>query len=279
MYDSYLQVNNRLLLEDDSSGFTDADAEAYYNALVVANGGDIDAMTLYGISLDALKSAIDDDFINNKADGVFSKLVHYWPYIGGTAATHAVDAITLDSLMTFVGAPIHGANGVTLNGTTQYINPNNNPNVDAFKDDNHLMQLYIGTDTSYAAGCRDGVTSKSLWMAESGGNKLTDNTNAGSIRINVPNVVKNKVMISTRINVNRVDLYLDGLSIGNSTANNGAGSMSTRPTYFGARNLDGVADVYSLGDIRSSSVGLGLIASEALGFTDNIKALQTALGR
>lgn len=109
------------------SGFvwTNVEAEAYYNAVTIANGGDIDTITLYGQTLDDTKQAIDDRVTSLKSVGVFTKLVHDYPFFGGTADTHAINAVNATSTLLYFGSPTHSKLGMLTNGANQYASLNN----------------------------------------------------------------------------------------------------------------------------------------------------------
>jgi hypothetical protein len=87
-----IAISNSIGARDNtaSGGFVwvNSEAEAYYNAVTVANGGDVDTVALYGQTLDDTKQAIDTRVTDLKTAGVFTKLVRDYPFFGGTADTH-----------------------------------------------------------------------------------------------------------------------------------------------------------------------------------------------
>ena len=250
-------------------------AQGYYDYLNTVNGGQVDYNSLYSVSNDQALSNFDTHFSSIRAFGYLNELNHYFPYFGGTAATHSVCAIDLAQELLFVNSPVHSANGVTLNGTTQYIDPQNTPSNDADQDSAHLMELFIGSGT-HGFGCRD--TSPSMWGSATATNKICD-LNSAANRINVSNSATNNPFIISRTTDSRVDLYYDGTSIGNDTTFTAVALPTNYSTTFGARNLEGTIGLYANGDIRSSSIGTGLTAAQASHFNSQIKALQTAFGR
>ena len=109
----------RLVPGDLLSGLTNPTAiNYYYNALVVANGGnDIDSATLYGVPLLTFQTAINTAFDDLDAAGLSSKIKRWTPRIGNTAATQAINAInpgTYDG--TFSGGVVHTADGSVYDG-------------------------------------------------------------------------------------------------------------------------------------------------------------------
>ena len=98
--------------------FVNAQAQAYWNALTVANGGiEVDG-ALYGISTCQLKQAIDTWFIDiTTAGGAFAAV---YPYIGGTAATQAVNAVNPGTFnLLFIGGT-HTSLGTSFDGLSEF---------------------------------------------------------------------------------------------------------------------------------------------------------------
>lgn len=268
--------NGLSALDEDGFSFGDSDANNYYNALVTANGGDIDSQTLYSISLDTFKTAINTLFISLKADGTYSELVHFYPIAGGTANTHSVCAIDAAEELTYVGSPTHGADGITLNGTTQYIDSGNTPENDVGSHDNHLMQLFDTVDTNYGFGSRNASNEAFLFIMV-GTNKIMDNTSSG-VRLTVADSVLDKVNIITRVSNVDGQIYVDGSSIGTVTTA-ASDDPPSASTWFGAWNNNGSPSAYGAGDVRSASIGTGLSSSQASTLTNAVTAFNTSLGR
>jgi len=100
--------------------FVNIQAQAYWNALTAANGGlEVDG-ALYGISTCQLKQAIDTWFIDiTIAGGAF---VAVYPYIGGTAATQAVNAVNPGTFnLLFIGGT-HTSLGTSFDGLSEFAN-------------------------------------------------------------------------------------------------------------------------------------------------------------
>ena len=254
----------------------DADAQAYYDALNTENGGQVDYNTLYGISNSAALTAFSNFAAGCKTDGVYSLLTHLWPMFGGTAATHAVCFIDAASELTYTGLPTHSASGVTLNGTTQYINCNNDPSVDTAALDNHLMMWFDTVDTVYGFGSRN-ASDESLVYIQNGANALGDDTDAAN-RLTAANSNLDEVNMLTRVSLTDLQIYVDGSSIGTQTAIN-TGSLPTAETTLGAWNNNGSPVAYGAGDVKAGSIGDGMTATQAANFTTRLKTLNTTFGR
>lgn len=87
----------------------DPDAAAFL-ADVIATGGTVDA---------TISAATDTLYTELKSEGLYNK-IHFYPFIGGTAASHALygdrsSGTTYD--ITWVGGVTHGISGSTGNGT------------------------------------------------------------------------------------------------------------------------------------------------------------------
>lgn len=273
------QIGNYIIRGATGFTWSDADAEGYYDSLAVANGGDIDASLLYSIPLDDLKSLIDDSFINLKADGVYSSLGHWYPIIGGTAATHAISAISTLSELTFVGSPTHGASGVTTNGSTQHIDTGTNPaTFSASRYDGHISfwnkNIVNGLN---AAGSRT-TSAVSFWSrvlssTTFGGALVGGATNGVSIS---PNEMFHANIVGNSVTDDR-SIYQNGSTITNSAPSAG-GDVSTT-TVFSSWNNGGSVINKVTGDFIHGSLGSGMSDAEATDFNTTISNIQTTLGR
>lgn len=83
-----------------------------------------------------------------------AKFVSLWPFIGGTAATHALDLMAAHDL-TWFGTSTHNANGVTGNGTTGYAKTGLLSS-DLAESDGHLAS-YMGTTAPGGSQCTIGA--------------------------------------------------------------------------------------------------------------------------
>lgn len=98
-------------------GWSSAYASTYWNALTTANGGVEVNGSLYGITTCALKNAINQWYIDLASGGIAS-MKGAFLYIGGTAATHAINAWPGSNLLFTGGIP--SPLGTTFNGTSDY---------------------------------------------------------------------------------------------------------------------------------------------------------------
>jgi len=94
-----------------STPSVDPDAAAYL-ADVVASGGTTNP---------TIESAVDTLFTSLKSNGLYSKMVAMYPFVGATAGSHSINA-TLDKTydITWYGGMTHGISGSTGDGVNGY---------------------------------------------------------------------------------------------------------------------------------------------------------------
>lgn len=92
----------------------DSGATAYLNAVVTA-GGTVDA---------TMSAATNTFFTTIRNAGILDKIFTMYPFIGGTAASHRINAITpTGSNGTFNGGWTHNVSGCTPNGVNAWLAP------------------------------------------------------------------------------------------------------------------------------------------------------------
>jgi hypothetical protein len=90
---------------------TDPDAAAYLER-VLLSGGTLNV---------TISAATNTFFTTLKSTGVYSKMKAMYPFVGGTAASHAINALTSTQYtITWFGGMTHGVSGSTGNGTNGY---------------------------------------------------------------------------------------------------------------------------------------------------------------
>ena len=93
----------------------DPDAAAFLES-VVATGGTVDA---------TMSAATNTFYTELKSEGLYSKMILFYPFIGGTAASHSIMGIRSSGTtydLTMVGGMTHGVSGSTGNGTNSGMN-------------------------------------------------------------------------------------------------------------------------------------------------------------
>ena len=93
----------------------DPDAAAYLSD-VITSGGTVNA---------TMSAATDTLFTSLKSAGLYTKMAAMYPFVGGTAASHAINALLNKSFdITWNGGMVHSISGSTGNGTNAYGNTN-----------------------------------------------------------------------------------------------------------------------------------------------------------
>lgn len=265
--------------------FTDSDAAAYWSTLEVENGGQVDCATIYGKSPAVVMAAVDTLFTSLKTDGTFGQIANLFLFVGGTDATHAVNAISAASELTYTGSPTHDQTGMVLNGSTQFADLNSPPDLlTNSADDNHLAVWGDVSNDQISIGCRDAVGS-SFWINTAGGGpQLTfvsclNTVGSGRIQDTVNSTQLDQLIVGSRTSNTDIAIYVDGSVFASDNSNQGGVMPSTQPLYLGAYNLIGTAGSFVAGSIKFASVGDGLSSSQVSTLNSAIKTFNTALNR
>lgn len=272
-------------ITNDDAGFawTDTDAENYYNSLTAANGGsEVDASTLYSITQDQLKGGIQDYFIAAKASGYYAGGIHWYPFIGGTAATHAVNAITAASVLTYGGsaAPTHSALGFVTNAAQQQ-----------FADINNDFRNEIAGGFNWSMAVKTNASNSAISMgsrdlaAEGAAIRRFNNTlsgycNDGQFQLGaVPTTFDHMVNISRRGQAD-ASLYVDGVESSTLTNNAVASSLPTNSsTKINAWDNNGTNLNHVTGNTTMAWIGEGMTSSQVSDQVSHQNTLDTLLGR
>jgi len=267
------------------TGGKDADATAYINAVISAGG------TLS----DGNKIAINTFFVDLKNIGVYSKMIAFWPIMGGTANSHAING-NLNSTydLTYFGTWTHNSSGQKPNGAsgtyanTHYVIPTGYTGSGAA--DNLSFGLYInditGTAPSYELdmGVRipDPDNTHIYWIGAKWGATNTarySQQNNGPHNGNFTNVGNGQYMIS-RTASNLFRLYENGVNTQNlgasHTSDLGSGGYSF---YLGALATGTANQFNSFYRQCFSFISSGLDNTESINLQTAINDLQTSIGR
>jgi len=98
-----------------STPYLDPDAAAYL-ADVVASGGTTDA---------TIEAAVDTLFTSLKSNGLYSKMILFYPFVGGTSGSHSLMGIRASGStydLSIYGGMTHGVSGATGNGANTGMN-------------------------------------------------------------------------------------------------------------------------------------------------------------
>lgn len=277
-----IAISNSIGARDNtaSGGFVwvNPEAEAYYNAVTVANGGDVDTVSLYGQTLDDTKQAIDTRVTDLKTAGVFTKLVRDYPFFGGTADTHAINGMNAATELLYFGSPIHSNLGLVTNGAGQYASMNNSFGGEVPSSSDWA----IGLDTNSAnskimMGSRDASNIGAVIRYRLSTLIAYATNKAVRSAVAIPSVTDSFVVLS-QDGSTTATLYSDGVQEAQHTASSGSIPV-TYPFFINAwNNSGGVIDAVS-GSTKFSFVSSGLSSVEVGSLNTINNAFQTFLGR
>jgi hypothetical protein len=264
--------------------FRNASALAYWNALTTANGSELNG-SIYGISTYNLKKAIDEFFITGNTDGWLAEMIAMYLYIGGTSATHAINAKNPGTHnLTFVGAPTHRKEGFgQLNGTTQYAQTGIIPSSHLTVNDVHLSSWNLENNNSVVHTYLGALTSATVRLQLLFSNTLTaglfdayNSTSGGGRVVDVTNAT-NRFKLGSRRASNDAEIYSNGVS--NATISGSGGSQPAIEIFIGAQNSSGSPANFATLTFQFNSIGGGLTDAQQLSLYNAIADIKTTLGR
>ena len=253
----------------------DPDAQAFFTAT--------------GITDTTQKNAINTLVTSLKSAGIWTKMTAVYPFVGGTAARHAVNLKTPGTFnITWSGSVTHNANGVTVDGTTGYGNTGVIPASHLSEGSAH-MGVYTRNITN-----RDQIEIGSLSQTVSpyvSFYLITNFVASPNVRGDCWNALDqtvssasslNRLFVISRTSVNSLKLYNNNTLLNTNTTSvsgSGAFALNTRSIFICARNTNGSATQFSNTNIAFASIGQGLTDSEVTAFTNAVNTFQTALSR
>lgn len=283
-------IIKRIILPSSAAySFKNASALTFWNALTTANGGVELTGSLYGITKNELKQAIDSYFITGTADGWLVKMVAAYLFIGGTASTHALNAVAPAGAnnLVFINSPTQGATGTTFNGTTQYATTGITP-AQMTQNNVHL--------SAWTSNVAHTGTVQAIWGALSGATQRTQflysNIASGTMTFDAHNNtdgagrisstltgagVFNQHWIGSRRTSTDVELYLNGVTEKTQLA--GGGTEQAVNFYLAASNNAGTTISFLNGRLHNATIGTSLTDAEALSLYQATSALNVILGR
>jgi len=258
-----------------SAGGGDADADAYIAAVTTAGG------TLSG----AEETAIQTFYTDLKTAGVYSQLICMYPFMGGTAGSHAIDGINPGGSydLTFFGGWTHSSSGAKSNGTNAYANTNFNPEALSIAWDNFHGGYYNTFNNStggerYAFGALD-RSGTDKWIAPRIMSATTERMNFGgaddTYTIPVTQIGQRLVYGD---GTSTFKIRLDGTEVGFNTY------AFTTPNanlnlYIGCMNFNGSDYGHVENEYIFTHFGNSLTSTQATDLETAINDLQTSLGR
>lgn len=242
---------------------------------------DIDAVKYFiahGSLTGTQKFAVHNYVRKLKLNGLWTKFVGIYPFIGATAATHALNLKDTTSNITWVGGVSHTSNGIRGNKTTGYGNtnivnnslPTNSIHLSVYSRTTGRNGFDMGGDLAprtqlvlnYDGGAFQGHTLFGL-----------NENAANSSGVNPAITTVTGLFQSTRVDANTTTLYKRGVLVASSNA------VSATP------GADAICICRILGGSLSSrvysyaSVGSSMTNAECLIHSDLVQEMQTILGR
>lgn len=247
------------------AGCTDADALAFLSAAAITDA--------------TITTAICQLVTTMKADGTWAKCNAIYPMVGGTATTHKFNLKNpLDTnaafRLSFVGGWTHSSNGALPNGTNAYANTFLLP-VTILATNSHSFGIYSRTNN---------IIGTKLYGIILGSAVLHHNLTGGNFN---SGIVGNAVLytanpttgflMASRTSNTLFQAYRAGVSLGTNTI-----SLLSIPNinfYFGARNSNGTAELFTTHELAFAFLGSGLNTTEAAALYTSVQAFQTTLSR
>lgn len=262
---------------------TDADADAFL-ADVVSAGGTINT---------TIEDATQTLFISLKKNGLYSKLDLFYPFIGGVAASNALNGNRTNSAydITWNGSLTFNSNGVTGTGTNgDYGNTNYNPNTQA-SPTNTAWGIY-GTNGNFGDNGGEVYSFGAYDGNEINNHRREDASNVGLYGYDVGSARNTIAVASTSdgqytatfdsSNVKTIYFNADvgGYATSNTTAG-GTVALTNQPYYLFTLNINGSPYSGNYWDGRLSFFWVGeyLNTSEVETINDIITVFNTNLGR
>lgn len=249
----------------------DPDAEAYISAVTSAGG------TLSG----AEETAINTFFISLKDDGIYTKLHTLYPFLGGVANAHKINATNPGTYdLTFNGTWTHSnADGsTTTDSSGNYADTGLNPSLFSSTSNFSFGQMIIN---AAASNGYSGVGNSASTYIISGQAGTLDTWNGGNTPQDTGiNFVDGAFVVSSRL--------LSSQWERNYVVASGAGTVvnsvkvNTLASYSGnlyLNDVNGATGNNLSGDYRFAYMGEGLNSTEVQNLANAVNTLNTTFGR
>jgi hypothetical protein len=250
----------------------DPDAAAYLTAVVTA-GGTVDSV---------MSAATNNLYLALKSNGFYSRFIDFYPFLGGTAASHAINGKTPSSRqITFNGTWTHNVSGATGNGTNAY-GITASQTINDFVEGDKSYVTYNTNPTTAGAGGWEGV-----WDQSSG--------NVFGISISPTNfgLGLNCLLGGLGTNTGNTGLYIGSVKTGTTQSflyKNGSSSavysrtsndLMTTPLYYtlNCLNVMGVPQYFNTYRYVWWGSSNYITSAEVPTLSSIINAYETALGR
>lgn len=247
---------------------SDTDAETFFAACVTA-----------GTTLSAgQKTAIYSLVGGLKRMSLWSKMTALYPFVGGTAGTHAINLKSPGTYnITWSGTVTHNSNGITGNGSTGYGDTGLNANTVLSLNSCHysVYSRTSGTGTGIEIGAEDGTAGSNIRCLYTDSTQRVGIFGASSVNYTSPDGLGLK--IASRTISSLLASFSRSRKFGFSA--NASVSKPNRNVFVCANNYLGAIDQPSSRNLSFASIGSGLSDQDAQNLSLLVQSYQSALGR
>jgi hypothetical protein len=257
----------------------------------VGGGGDSDVaafISATGISDGTIESALEALVTSLKADGIWTKCIAIYPFVGGSSSTHSYNLKnTAAYQISWSGTVTHNSNGITGDGSTGYGNTGIQASGGALSVHSTHLSVYSGTNPGSDQNMWEIGSSENgvSWLAlrlRYGSSQLSSlmySTSSTSVNPSPPGDRSGFWIGSRRAN-NDHELYHNGASFDTNTTTESVAVLPVRNIYISALSWAGPSAIeHSDRNLRFASVGAGLTDTEAADFHTAVETFQDALSR
>jgi hypothetical protein len=259
-----------------SGGVTPAQISASFTARVIANGGSLTTTEQNAVL------ALVTNLVNN---GLWSKMKLIYPFVGGTAASCAVNLVDSNYLATFSSGWTFASTGASGTGTNTFMKANGfNPSL-LLPTNNTSFSFYSRTNNSFNGsdlGCQltTSDTTRVAFSLNFGGLAYADLNDFTNGRIGANPSGTSGLFTMSRESSTLMKMYKNSSQLG---ATNTATMTSALPNAIysvGALDFnDGINYSSTNRECAFSHVSTSLTSSEVSTFYNNIQTFQTSLSR
>ena len=243
----------------------------------------IDSIEATGLTLTTTQKTIISDRINGlKSDGVWTKALAYYGFIGGTAAAHAINWIDPSAyLISWTGTLTHDASGVKGDGSTGYGDTGIVPSTDLSNSSLHLAAYQTITKTNlngYEIGSFNDDATNGTYLVNQGDflyfqNGLTD-------YVGTTTIGNTRAYLAGNILSETGETFKDNTLIESSTFSiSTANPLQSRSLFILNLNYVSAFNYKSDGGLGSVLISSGLTNGERNANYASEVAFQTALSR
>jgi hypothetical protein len=261
-----------ILTAPSSSGLDPATVS--FNLRVIAAGG-----SLTTTELNAINTLVTD----LKSAGIWNLMKVIYPIVGGTSSSCGINLVNSSFTGIFTAGWLFSSDGITPNGTSDYMDTVFNTSINLIKTSAHLS-LYVRNNTAsglpydFANAANTGMTIDSSYLiTRYAGNfsyfGIADPTYGTGVNVSIDS---QGFWCGSRI-TNTQFFYRNGIQVGTGTA--GSTNLANNNLYLGAANGNGTAVFFANKQYAFATIGESLSSIQALSFYNAVQTFQTTLSR